>query len=267
MTVESAASVLVEVEGLYSQAEQQLLPLMRKNGPLSSSKLAALKSQVTGLARRGAAIQLSDSLFTGICRYALAMSKGNLVIARSILHGPNGSRHLGLVQEVTEKAKDTLRSLLSTLSSVRLVRDWTGTESAIRLNGLGCGPPCVVAAGVAATVLFIIFAGTIAYLFMHAFNSEEATRLANEACERDAQTGNPCSGTDWQGYRDEAIAQQNEISPPLINPDSNPLGALSDLVFWGGMAAVLAGLGYVAFVTYPASKRFRDRFDENLLGG
>jgi|GEM_PF-3949986 len=253
-----------EVESMYRQAFDLLQPLLGKNPSISSAKLESLYSRLGDLSRSNVTVQIGDDLFTGICRYALAASKGNLVLARAILHGPNGASHIARISFLSAKAKNTLTALIGLLGQVRTARDWLGTSgrSAIAIHGLGdpaSGGLLIAAAAIVTVVVFAIAVTAIFYMFRLAYSSQQATRTVLAACEGASP---PCTPDDIIRLRAEAVRQQNEISPPM-EPGSDPLSMVGDLVFWGGMAAVVFGLGYTALVTYPAAKRLRGQFESD----
>jgi hypothetical protein len=65
-------------------------------------------------------------------------------------------------------------------------------------------------------------------------------------CEIAAERGEPCTPDDWQRNYEQAARAQQEISPPLIPTvrGENPVERFGDLVFWGGLLVVGAGVGY-----------------------
>lgn len=271
MTVEQSRAILSQVEAAWSNAEGAFLPLLQKNGPVSSSKLEQVW---TKLRRYGGTtvIQIGDDVLTGIIRYTLGAARANLVMAKEILTGPNPERYLGTVASLIDTAKLTIRKIETLANGVRTVQEWTGSNptrsasSLVRLNGLGFAPPMWVALAVlaAGVVVFVVGVAVLVDAMQRAQNAEIALRAAREVCDRAEAAGDPCTPAEFQRIYEQAARAQNEISPPLLQPrrGNSPTDSLSDLLFWGGLLVVGAGVGYAVWTTLPAAQAVRHRYSQ-----
>lgn len=264
MTVESSLAALSDVEASLLQAMNTLAPLTRKNPPLPAAKLRVLQSELRS-ENPSSYIRIGDDVLGGIFRHAIGSAKANVVMARRILTGPNASRHLNTVARLVDTAKHVVRQLEVSTNAVRTVQDWTGPISAsslTRLHGLGLAPPMWLAglALVAGIVVLVVGVVVLVDTMQRAQNAEIALRVARETCDRAEASGAPCTPDDFQRAYEEAARAQAEISPPILGGGDDSVGArLGDLVFWGGLLAVTAGVGYVVWTTLPAAQSIRQR--------
>lgn len=264
MTVEASLAALSDVEASLLQAMNVLAPLTRKNPPLPPAKLRAIQSDLRG-ENPSSFIRVGDDVLGGIFRYAIGTAKANVVMARRILTGPNPSRHLSIVARLVDSAKHVVRQLEVATESIRTVQDWTGAgrsaSSLTRLSGLGFAPPMWLAglALIAGIVILVVGVLVLVDTMQRAQNAEIALRIAREACDRAQASGSPCTPDDFQQAYEEAARAQNEISPSILNPDAAVGESLGDLVFWGGLLAIGAGVGYAVWITLPAAQSIRQR--------
>ncbi len=265
MTVESSLAALSNVEASLLQAMNVLAPLTRKNPPLPAAKLRLLQSELRS-ENPSSYIRIGDDVLGGIFRHAIGAAKANVVMARRILTGPNASRHLNTAARLVDTAKHVVRQLEVATNSVRTVQDWFGpmpASSLTRLSGLGLAPPMWVAglALVAGIVILVVGVLVLVDTMQRAQNAEIALRVAREACDRAQASGYPCTPEDFQQAYEEAARAQNEISPPILGAGENGgVGdRFGDLVFWGGLLAISAGVGYAVWTTLPAAQAIRQR--------
>jgi DNA-directed RNA polymerase subunit F len=248
-SVQEALSVLSAVEARWFEMEASFIPLLQKYRQLPASKLERLVSNISRQ-RRSATVRISDEALSGIIRSTLGESKANIQLAKSILRGRYAERHLVVVFSLTDTAKLALRQLQLLSSAVRTVQEWNGASSTsmISVNGLGLDPISWAAAAalVAGVVIFVVGVVVLIDTIQRNRNAAIARENANRMCEIAAERGEPCTPDDWQRNYEQAARAQQEISPPLIPTvrGENPVERFGDLVFWGGLLVVGAGVGY-----------------------
>lgn len=276
-SVVEARSVLSAVEASWSETENAYLPLMQKNGPLTSAKLVDVQAKLRARSA-SSTIQIGDDVLSGLVRNALGSTRANLFLAKEILAGPAPERHLSTIFSLVDTAKLGLRPLRTLATSVRTVSEYTsagGTSSSlVRISGfgdLGFAPPLWVA-GLALAVGLVIFVVGVAVLvdtMQRSQNAEIALRVAREACDRAARSGAPCTPEQFQAAYEEAARVQNEISPPILGggePGEGIADKLGDLIFWGGILAIGSVVAYGVFATLPAVMGFRKTSGEAFSG-
>lgn len=277
-TVSQGLSVVSAVEASYSDAWAAYYPLIQKRPALSSSKLMEVHTRLERM-NPTSMIRIGDDVMGGIVRAAFGAAKGNLVMAKEILAGPNAASHMQSVTELIDTAKTAIRSLVALAGSVRTLNDWSASNptrsasSLVQVNGFGSDlgfidVPLWVAGLVlvAGIVILVVGVSVLIDTLQRTQNAEIALQVAREACERARERGRPCTPADFQQAYERAARAQQEISPPLLShrPGESPIDNLNDVIFWGGLLAVTVVLGYGIWTTLPAAQSFRSRHQKPL---
>jgi hypothetical protein len=227
--------------------ETAFLPLLQKYPRPSQAKLASIRAKI-GRYSRATTVRISDEALAGIIRSTLGESRANLELAKNIVRSPNASRHLSTIFSLVYTAKLSLLQLRTMSDAVRTLQDWTGATPSAMVSGLGFVLPLWVAglALVAGIVIFIVGVGVLIDTMQRNQNAAVARENADRACEIAASRGDACTPEDWQRHYEAAARVQNEITPPILTPQAgqDPLSRVGDLVFWGGLLLVGAGVGY-----------------------
>ncbi len=109
----------------------------------------------------------------------------------------------------------------------------------------------IIAAGVLIGVALLLGV----YVYVH--QSQAASDEADRACAAGAAAGQPCTSADWSAAHAAAAAAERSLSPlPNFNDLFQQAGSL---LFWGGMAAVVAAIAYAGWTAAPAAAITRER--------
>lgn len=246
-------SKLTAVQAQYDALKTSMTPLLNAYGPLDQDTLKRILAAVQQAGSSPAIIGAAS--FVGVLRLALASAIGNIARARAILNGsPAG--HEDIVANLLTTAQNVLDAT-GTLVSGAAVASGAISAGARRLglSGLGAFGLDDATVAVIAAVGFVVAAALIYAIFVQVQAASNAATVADSACQRDATAGHPCTGTQWAQYRADAETQAHQQS---VIPDfGSILQSVGSLIFWGGLLAVGAAVGYAVWTTLPAASAAR----------
>jgi len=287
---------LADVTAQYNTTHTNATKLLAAFGPLDETTLLTLGQAIKALKARdaGAIARLTGAQFAGIVRMGLAAAKGNIVRAEAITNGGNLAGHESIAEQLLVASKNVLDAVgiivnnatvaagtaAGYAQSVGLGRVETrnvhlyglrrvetrnvrlyGVETRnVPLYGLGelgfaIADDAVIAAIVAVGALVAVALLLGVYVYIH--QSQAASAAADQACAQAATAGRPCTAADWTAAHAAAADAERRMSPI---PDLNPLfQQASSLLFWGGMAAVVAAIAYAGWTAAPAAAITRER--------
>jgi hypothetical protein len=233
---------------------QQLI--LRYPSPVEPASWESLVRRIRAVqAQDGRALaRISTSDLTMILKAALAVTGQNLGQAYAMAGSGevNVQRNRSQISKLLSTAENVISSTQALLSGISTAE--AGAERARRAVGLGIAP-VVIAELLAGTVVALVGIAVVGTIVAYIGTAVIASVNAERACELDRLAGRPCTGADRQAYYAASIEESRRLGiiPPL--PDIG--GALADLIFWGGMAAVAAGIGYMVFIGAPAAREAR----------
>lgn len=252
ISVDSLNAKVTAVQAQYDALKTSMTPLLNAYGPLDQDSLQRVLAAVQQAGSSPAIIGAAS--FVGVLRLALASSVGNIARARAILAGsPTG--HEDIVANLLTTAQNVLDATDTLVSSA--VAAQGAVASGARRLGLSGGlgvfgiDDATAVLGILAAVGLVVGAVLIYAVFVQVQAASNARDVADSACARDAAAGHPCTGTQWAQYRTDADAQARRQS---VVPDfSDILQSVGSLIFWGGLLAVGAAVGYAVWTTLPAA--------------
>jgi hypothetical protein len=200
---------------------------------------------------RDAMLQIGRADLGLLCRGVISNVSQSQILAEGLLANPSATpAQVDHARRLLFTAKDAMVKLDTVLSAARPV---TG------MRGLGAWQFVLGAA-------LVIVAAVLAYQLVASLQLNlTAVAEAREACRRDAETGQPCSGADYQAYLQRALeAQRRNGSVPNL---ADLFASVSSLVFWGGLLAVAGLLSYAAWTAEPARKNVQERLRQSTLSG
>lgn len=268
-TVSQALTVVGAVEASYGQLWSLYYPLIQKNPALTSQKLQDLDTRLRRMSPTSM-VRIGDDSIAGIVRYGFGTAKANIIMAKQMLASPSASANMAKIANLIDTAKAAVRALQSLSGAVRTVEGWSrsnpsrSASSLVQINGfgqIGFEPIEWLAAGVliGGIIIFVVGVSVLVDTLQRGQNAQIALRVAREACQA---SGHPCTQEEFQAAYERAARAQAEINPPILTPrpgSATITDSINDLVFWGGMAAVVALIGYGLWTTLPAAKAFRAR--------
>ena len=256
---------LASVVDAYNTTNTNATKLLAAFGPMSAPALLSLGQAIKTLKQRdpGAIVRLTGAQFCGIVRMGLAAAKGNIARAQAIVNG-NLSGHETIAEDLLNAAERVLQgvghivndstSAIGTASSYAFGRVETRTANLSELGIVIADDVAITAIIAVGVLLSIAILGGI-YIYIH--QSQAASENADRACAAGAASGHPCTTADWTAAHDAAAAAERSLSPI---PDLNPLfQQAGSLLFWGGMAAVVAAIAYAGWTAAPAAAITRER--------
>jgi len=241
-------------ETRYDEIKRAATPILAAH-PFSASSYADMAQRVVSLPR-GTIVRLSLDQFAVLTRGVLSVVSQAQAMAAALLDTPSRQGQARKILFAVKDALDTYDRLLNGIYTAS-----RAPEIARRAVGLG-EPVTLTTGGIIAIVIGVTFIITVGAVLLYAlFSSLQAASAASaeaqEACERDAAAGRPCSGAQWQEYLRRAQEGQRTFGNV---PDLRELfSSLSSLLFWGGLLALGAGLGYLALTAEPARRNVQER--------
>lgn len=261
---ETPAGVQQRLQDLRSAIEQEwgevqtsVQGLLDRFGAFQPSAFMLFLEQILPL--RGRNVILSPDTLANVMRGVLSPAYANLSLAKRMLSAAPSVVYLNRY-----KIEALLRTARRVLSAVRvMVQGARVATSGVSGLGLIFPGPIPIDSDLLFTVVQLLAA------YAAARDAQEASRAADEACRRMAAQGQSCSGEDWARARQAALeeARRHGVSGLLdaasegirsVTPNLDRLvGTGESLLFWGGMLVVAAGLGYLFFVSAPATLEIR----------
>lgn len=234
---------------------QQLINRMPTIEPTSFLVMARRISEMP----RDTIVRLTADELATMLRAALSVVGSNLGLANAMLIGPNAAANEAKALKLVQTAEVVLTATDNVLYAINTARD--AADRAARAVGLSDPvviPTGALIAGIIAGAIVIVVAGVLLYtLFASISAAMESYQAAQQACDRDAAAGRPCTGEAWTEYREAAQAQQRESGVvPNFDGFFQRAGNTAIAV---GVGVVALAIGYGLWVTAPAAALTRDR--------
>ena len=249
-------SKLADVTSSYNTTNTNATKLLAAFGPLSADALLNLGAAIKALKSRDpeTIARVTGAQFAGNVRMGLAAAKGNIIRAEGIINGGLPG-HDELARQLLTAASNVIDAIGAMVNNAtEAIGTATGYAQSVGLGrgslGIVIADDVAIAAIVAVGLLIGIALLLGVYVYVH--QSQVVSETADQACARDAAAGHPCTGTDWVHYRTEAVTQQQNLSPiPNLDPLFQQAG---NAIFYGGLLAVAAVIGYGVWTTLPAAQ-------------
>ena len=250
--VAATARSLASATAAFDKLKRGLDPFLRAS-PFSAPSYDRIARFIASA--RGP-IRLTQDQFTQIARGMLSSTSAALILAGGLLIAPTTSAQVARAAKLIERANRTMQAFLNALSAVRAAQ-----SAASRATGLGAfvvdDGVLVLAALAAGALVFIVSAGILYLVIAEQQATAAALEEAERACALDASQGRPCTPEAFQAAVRRARETQNEYG---LFPNLNELfKQAGSLLFWGGLLAVGAVLGYAAWTAEPARRNVEER--------
>lgn len=179
-------------------------------------------------------------------------------------HRAKISRLVETAELVTAGARRIVDTATVAATSSDAVRRAVGLGRLRGRAGLGAFAVDDIAALVAGTIVVLVAIGAVTILVAYIVSAIEAYTAAQEACARDAATGHSCTGADFERYRQEAEEAARRFGlVPNLDDAARRLTGTFEGVIW---IAAIAGLGYLAWISWPAASAARARLTARVTG-
>ena len=271
----SVNAMLASTDTSFKALTTALAPFLNAfPNPLDIPTIQAIKTAV-GNAGVGFYASIGDTTFAGLLRYFLTGAALNLNLAHALMNGPKAddattqSQATALVTS-SKNLIDAIGSLLqgaqSTESAIQSAIQTAGNVAqkitgVVGLNGLRLGALGLEPIEVGAAIIaFFIVAAVIAYCFTQYEAGVQAAAAADSACAQAAANGTPCSAQQWSDIHDSAARAAASLT--LLPDLGRAVQNVGSLIFWGGLLAAGALVGYGIWTTYPAAATVRGRLQE-----
>jgi hypothetical protein len=246
-------------EAEYNKLKTAIDPLLSRF-PFSETGYRQLAVRVV-TAPRAELLRLGLEQFALVSRGVLSSVSRAQNIARALLVAPTVAQ-ANRAERLLNNAERTMSKYALLLQAVHAAQRGAGA--------VGLGEPIsistlAIAALIAGTLVFLVGAGALYSVLAENQATENATDEAERACALDAAAGHPCGGATYQDYVRRAREGQRTFGfLPNLNELLKQGGSL---IFWGGLLAIGAALGYAAWTAEPARRNVQERLRTASMSG
>ncbi len=246
-------------EARYEEIKRAAQPLIAAH-PFSPTGYTELAHRLAG-APRSAVVSISQGQFANLTRAVLSVTSSGQVIAAAMLSDGRRPEQTRKILFAVKDALDTYDRMLQGIYTI-------SRQAGVAARAVGLGEPLTTGAIIALViaVAVIAVAGVLLYALLASLQAASAAwQEADHACARDAAAGRPCSGAQWEEYHRRAQEAQREWG---VVPDiAGLLRQFGSLIFWGGLLAIGAALGYAAWTAEPARRNVQERLRTASMNG
>lgn len=234
--------------------------------PLQPNGFVQLVTRIVEIPRSSQTfVRLSAAQLAELLKAALSSAGRNIGMAAAMAGAPDAiaRSNRAKIVKLVDTANNVIRVAQQIVNGIQAVA--STTERAQRATGLGI-TGVEIAALVAGAVVAIIGIGLLYTLIAYIAAAIDAYAAAERQCELDSAAGRPCTGTQYQQYREAALedARRFGLVPNIGDAADRAARSVGDAIFWGSMLTVGGLLAYGAWVSAPAAREARAALHEEV---